>query len=49
MNSKKNQDEEEDITYKIFPVYRRKCDQMGIPVHPFFKNILVAATDAGKL
>ena len=47
--NKKNPDEEEDFTYKIFPVYRRKCDQMGVPVHPYFKSTLIAATDAGKL
>ena len=40
--------DEEDITYKILPVYRRKCESMGITVSPMIKSLLLAATDSGK-
>ena len=40
--------EEEDITYKIYPVYRRKCESMGISVSSFLKSILLSASEGGK-
>ena len=40
--------EEEDITHKIYPVYRRKCESMGITVSSFLKATLLAASEGGK-
>lgn len=38
---------EEDQTYRIYPVYRRKCDNMGMQVLPYIKQFLELATEIG--
>lgn len=35
---------EEDQTYRIFPIYRRKCDLMGVSFLPYLKELLEKAT-----
>lgn len=40
--------DEEDITFKIFPLYKRKCDQMGIMFSLSLKELLDKATEANK-
>ena len=41
-------DDEEDTTFKILPLYKRKCDQMGIGHKPSLKALLEEATDKGR-
>jgi DNA replication protein DnaD len=48
MRAKNNQNDEEDNTGKIFFLYRKKCDSMGINILPSIKNILEKVIEQNK-
>lgn len=48
MKKKEVMSPEEDQTYRIFPIYRRKCDLMGVSFLAYLKELLEKATEVSK-